>query len=273
MQFNKILPAAVLGLFFNSMTAHATLTGLSNDGVNLVYGSDSNVTWTADGNLLGTLIGQQGFNTVVNAIIAASPIVYDTPNGYDNNGFNIGPSIYQGLYRISASDFSSDGKVDWWGAQAFAAYLNTLNNGQGYGGSNQWEIPTAGSNPQFQLYQTANPLGSLYYNELNGQGYSGTLPINPLFTNEQVASAYWTSTENLWPAYGTNGNSDQAWIFSTWGGLMEYVDKKDEFYAWAVSPGELAVPAPVPAPGAIWLFGSVLAGFIGFNRRKQMPVA
>ena len=26
---------------------------------------------------------------------------------------------------------------------------------------------------------------------------------------------------------------------------------------------------PLPVPGAIWLFGSALAGFIGFNRRKS----
>jgi len=30
----------------------------------------------------------------------------------------------------------------------------------------------------------------------------------------------------------------------------------------------IASPAAVPVPSAIWLFGSVLAGFIGFNRRK-----
>jgi len=26
--------------------------------------------------------------------------------------------------------------------------------------------------------------------------------------------------------------------------------------------------APVPVPGAVWLFGSALAGFIGIQRRK-----
>ena len=29
----------------------------------------------------------------------------------------------------------------------------------------------------------------------------------------------------------------------------------------------------VPVPGAIWLFGSALTGFIGFNRRKPMQQA
>lgn len=28
--------------------------------------------------------------------------------------------------------------------------------------------------------------------------------------------------------------------------------------------------SPVPVPGAIWLFGSVIAGLVGFNRRKQI---
>ena len=31
----------------------------------------------------------------------------------------------------------------------------------------------------------------------------------------------------------------------------------------------LLTPAPVPVPGAVWLFGSALAGFMGMKRRKQ----
>ena len=34
----------------------------------------------------------------------------------------------------------------------------------------------------------------------------------------------------------------------------------------------LTLTAPVPVPGAIWLFGTVLAGFLGFSRRKILPV-
>jgi len=32
----------------------------------------------------------------------------------------------------------------------------------------------------------------------------------------------------------------------------------------------LLTPSAVPIPAAVWLFGSALAGFIGFNRRKQV---
>jgi|GEM_PF-1608773 hypothetical protein len=31
-----------------------------------------------------------------------------------------------------------------------------------------------------------------------------------------------------------------------------------------------AATAPVPVPGAVWLFGTALAGFVGFGRRKQV---
>ena len=31
----------------------------------------------------------------------------------------------------------------------------------------------------------------------------------------------------------------------------------------------LLTPVAVPVPGAVWLFGSALAGFIGMKRRKQ----
>jgi len=64
-----------------------------------------------DANLLGTM-ESAGYDAVVNAIIAASPRVYDTSNYYDT------PS-YIGYHDISGSDFSSDGSVIWFGAQAF----------------------------------------------------------------------------------------------------------------------------------------------------------
>ncbi|MSR08918.1 MAG: PEP-CTERM sorting domain-containing protein, partial [Gammaproteobacteria bacterium] len=40
------------------------------------------------------------------------------------------------------------------------------------------------------------------------------------------------------------------------------------FYAWAVRPGDIA---PVPVPGAVWLFGGALT-LLGAVRRRAMTV-
>lgn len=34
-------------------------------------------------------------------------------------------------------------------------------------------------------------------------------------------------------------------------------------------PSQVSVPGQVPVPGAIWLFGSAMLGFAGFNKRKS----
>lgn len=42
--------------------------------------------------------------------------------------------------------------------------------------------------------------------------------------------------------------------------------KTNEYFAWAVRDGDVAV---VPIPGAIWLFGTGLMGLAGTARRKM----
>lgn len=79
---NRIYFAA--SLLLASLNAHAELTSYNPNGVDLVYSSVSDVTWTKDANLLGSMIASRGFDTVVNEIIAASPIITNTPNGYSS---------------------------------------------------------------------------------------------------------------------------------------------------------------------------------------------
>jgi hypothetical protein len=102
-----------------------------------VYDTALNITWTQNSKLLGALESSQGYNTIVSAVIAADPVIYDTPNWYfSNNG--VGPYVYDnGTYNLSVSDFIIGGQVDWWGAQAFMAYLNAID----YDGSKQWRLP------------------------------------------------------------------------------------------------------------------------------------
>jgi hypothetical protein len=247
---NRVLVGLTLSLTlaFSSNTK-ATLT-LNDNGLG-VYDSGLNVTWTQDANLLGTLEGvyqSTSYNTVVNAVIAADPTINYMPNANANSG-----SV---VYNLSTSDFGSGGLVDWWAAQAYVQYLNSQN----FGGSSQWALPSTPSNGLTGIgYNSteSGQLGELFYKQLNGIALS-PMPSGP-FSNVQYSAAYWSGTEFAYPY--------SAWSFYTVGGGQGASgnDMYFQSYAWAVSPGNLAA---VPLPAAFWLFGSALAGYIGFNRHK-----
>jgi hypothetical protein len=162
MNYNNIGLAASLLLSFTTVTAEASLTAGSVDGIDFVHSSVSGITWTGDANLLTTLENTLGYGTVVNAIMAASPTVEY--------------AFFQdsGVHTLSSSDFASNGTVSWFGAKAFTHYLSSIN----YAGSNQWTLP---STIQFS---------ELIINELGGTGYNN-VPDTGNFTSEQ--SVYWSS--------------------------------------------------------------------------------
>lgn len=250
-------PLLASGLLFSltAFNAGATLTPYTSAGENLVYSSVSDITWTGDGNLLGTMISNQGYNNVVNAIIAASPVIYDTPNLYDGSygnfdGDNSRP--YSGQYRLTAADFGTFrlGSTTWFGAQGFINYLNSIN----YAGSKLWALPSAGVNPE-QANNHIGHFGQLFYNELGGTE-SYDIPTTANFINE--LGAYWLGAE--WGTF----DPGWAWFFGTNGGDRFPVEKINHFDVWAVSPGQVST---VPVPGAVWLFGIGLVGLLGLKRR------
>jgi len=250
MRINPPLLATGLLLNLTTLTAEATLTPYTSGGQSLVYSSVSDVTWTGDANLLGTMITSQGYNNVVNAIIAASPVITDTPNYFDgsyNNYDGENNRPFSGTYSITAGDFSANGYVSWFGAQAFVGYLNTIN----YAGSQQWALPTAGADPEFDYNQTRSQLGQLFYIELGGN-LSANIPNTANFTNEQAYS--WSGTEHARSPHA-------AWGFDMGYGYLPL--KNYPLYAWAVSPGQVSA---VPVPGATWLFGTGLVGLLGLKR-------
>jgi len=259
MSYHKTLLAAAGALLsFATLCAEASLTAGIAGGQSVVYSSVSNITWTADANLLGTLENAQGYSTVVSAIIAASPVIYDTPNYYDTP-----TGSYSGQHSVTTSDFSDleYGDVTWFGAQAFINYLNSIS----YAGSNQWTLPSAGDNPQYGYNPTGSQFGELYYTELGRTAQSGPIPAdNPYFTNT-YNYAYWYGTEYA-------NDPDFAWAFSIIDGYhgfgFKYLDPRQPApIAWVVSPGNIAA---VPVPGAIWLFGSGLIALLGLNRRGNI---
>ncbi|QSB01840.1 hypothetical protein JWZ98_02440 [Methylomonas sp. EFPC1] len=236
---SPLLATTGLLLSLTSLTSEAILTPYTSADQSLVYSSVSNITWTADANLLGSLITSQGYNNIVNAITAASPVITDTPNFYDT------PSD-SGTHTLSTVDFGVNGLVSWFGAQAFVSYLNTIN----YAGSNQWALPSAGANPKFGYHQSGGQFGQLFYSELGGR--VGEIPNTESFTNEQT-SGYW-----LGPEYGMVAAT--GWTFVTYDGRQDVFGKDQLFCAWAVM-------SAVPIQGAIWLMGSGLLGLLGLKRR------
>ncbi|WGS88372.1 DUF1566 domain-containing protein [Methylomonas sp. UP202] len=201
--------------------------------VGLLYSGGGNITWTR-GNLFETLYDAN--HDLVSQIASVTPSYYD-------------PSM--GWKTIDAGDFdTSAGTMTWWGANAFVGYLNSIN----YGGSSQWRLPSAGSNPQngsnptdsefLQLYY------SLYYSDLGRNHFDLTFRW----------SKYWTGTE-----YAPDPNS--AWTFDRYVASQYNNDKSNMFYAWVVSPGQVAA---VPIPGAVWLFGSGLVGLLSLKRRGHV---
>ncbi|MDP8567582.1 Lcl domain-containing protein [Methylophilus aquaticus] len=239
------LAAASLALSTFSLNAQATLTGYTSGGQDVVYSSVSDVTWTKDANLLGSMIAAD--SSVISKIVAASTN-------------NIGSLAY----TVSATDFSTTvlGRTSWYGANAFISYLNSIN----YAGSNQWRLPTVvnttvGFNTPTNGTTAGDELVELFYSELSGTAVSA-IPNTATFDNEQ-SWVYWSGTE-----YADNPIS--AWSFGTSVGRQRFSDFKNlQYYAWAVSPGKIPAVSAVPVPAAAWLFGSGLVGLVGLRRRKQ----
>ena len=153
------------------------------------------------------------------------------------------------------SGYDADGQMTWAGAVAWADQL-TL------GGYTDWSLPT--TVPAVYGYnQKGSQLGDLFYNQLGGvAGNSIATTHNDnynLFTNVQ-SYVYWSGSE--YAPYPYN-----AWNFLTTNGVQTIYNKDDQFYAWAVRPGDVAA---VPVPGAFWLFGSAMVGLMGIKRRGSI---
>lgn len=179
--------AVSLILSLNDFDAEAALSMGISKGESVTYSSLSDVTWTGDATLLGTMITNLGYEKVVKAIIAASPTIYDTPNNWDK-------PINSGQYTLTPSDFSSStlGLTSWYGAKAFTNYLNSLR----YAGSSLRTLPTIPDNPSSLGYNKSNsPFSQLYYSELGGTAFNG-IPDTNYFSNEQTAY-YWSGSENI----------------------------------------------------------------------------
>lgn len=244
----------LLGLL-TSTQANATLVSYNANSVDLVHSSVSNVTWTRDANLLGSLIASSadlnmnGVKDVIDHIIDLSPSVLVSPYGSD-------------LYFLTANDFSNNGTTTWFGATAFVNYLNNIS----YAGSSNWYLPTEVFFDYADGYSTQNngsvkgeELVELYYGESVTSGDNTNPGGN--FINAPEEFGYWTGTEE---------NDTDAWALLLPDGYQTISDKSaNMFYARAVTAGLVATVSPVAEPKAAWLFVFGLLGLIGITYRKQ----
>ncbi len=154
-----------------------------------------------------------------------------------------------------------------------AAYIVTWSE-------DDWRLPSTVDNSEYtEGYDgttlagyniITSEMGHLYYEELNnlgsfdtsGEQQSGWGMENTGDFDYLVENYYWSDTEHA-------GNIDDAWNFNMNDGGQHPYDKsgyQDLDFGLALRSGQVS---EVPVPGAIWLFGSGLAGMAAFTRRRK----
>ena len=159
---------------------------------------------------------------------------------------------------------NANGTMTWAKSNEWIAAMNTA----AYLGTSDWRLPTT-AQPDATCASQFNPGGSF---PLQGFGFSCTgSEMGHLFNVDGITSGSPTPFANVQPDLYWSGteyapDTGSAWHFEFLSGSQNVSNKANGFYAWAVRPGDIA---PVPVPGAVWLFGGALA-LLGAVRRRAM---
>lgn len=161
------------------------------------------------------------------------------------------------------SGYDADGLQNFADAQTWIGSLNTAS----YLGVSNWRLPaslyvdsscsspTDGWPGSSGANCTGSEMGHLYY--VDGKTASQPAP----FSNVQSSNYYWSGTD-----YGSSGALSYVFLFNN-SGAQSGDGKATGHFAWAVRDGAISA---VPAPAAVWLLGTGLAGLGGrrWLRRK-----
>jgi hypothetical protein len=185
------------------------------------------------------------------------------------------------------SGYDADGRMTWSDANVWAANLV-------YGGYSNWRLASntpvgAAWNYGFSyngstdvgvnITSPHSELSYMYYVNLGLHGYytpagaydptfgiygNGTVggQSNVGLVNNLQSDYYWSGT-----AYAPNPAA-YAWDFRPYDSFQDYNSQNNQFYAWAVRPGDVAAPSAAPEPATLALTFAGL-GLAGLARRRR----
>jgi len=179
-------------------------------------------------------------------LLTAAVLAFGVSFGAQASLTSSGPlTVYDSAQSLTwTKDANLNGQMGWATAVAWANNLD-------YAGYTDWVLPTIDQ----LTTQFSTNLGEAEDSSIadsHNDSYN-------LFTNVK-SYVYWSGSE-----YAPNLN--RAWDFDTYNGSQDFSGKGNQYYAWAVRPGDVAA---VPLPAATWLFLSGLVGVAGLKRRKNI---
>lgn len=192
------------------------------------------------------------------------------------------------------SGYDSDGRMNWYEANEWAASLNPYGSGitgwrlpsvndinreypgvpdgcTFYDGSVYWGVDCG-----YNIEPESGELAYMYYTTLgnsaryewwhdgsylpDAQPGGGLYQAGP-FSFSALYREFWSATEYA-------PDPSLAWDFYFGAGEQGFDDKDVSKYVWAVHAGDVGVEV-VPVPAAVWLFGSGLLGLVGLGRKRR----